>query len=514
MRRDEAEERLLRIWRDVLRVGEILPDANFFELSGGSLQAADLARRVSSEFGREVTVLDILDFPSFAEFAGRVREAPALSCVPHANDVAGDPAGTPPRRPSILQEESVRVDMIGPPSDHFVLRFGYLIEGPLDVPRLRRTIELVTRRHELLRTAIDASGGEVFLEISDEPVPLQVVDAPLPAGAAAADHVRATALRRPELTPARAEPPMARFALLCLGEDLHALVVALDHMICDGFSIRLLVADIGEIYDRLRARPGFRPDDVPVSFTRWADEQRAALRGARLTQLTDHWRAVLGDDPGILSPPLPWSDLRQDGPVACARDLSEQTRRRVAEAARRHKMTPFSVGIAALAASLAEIVGPDRTCLTTAWVNRGTPAHMQVFGPVSHDVYLRLRVDPGLPRERRLDGARAAIHDALEHAEIPGLVLYRQLWPASTADPTLQPAVYVEAGERWAAGLRLDGAEIHAIPIEASESGRDLSCEFTVAEGSLSRIGFSTSSSGISSGFMAALAARMEDEIP
>jgi pristinamycin I synthase 3 and 4 len=513
MRQNEAEERLLQIWRDVLQVGEILPDANFFELSGNSLQATDLVRRVSSEFGLEITVLDIFDFPSFAEFADRVQEALTLEYAPPADAVDASATHTSLRRPSILQEESMRVDTIGAPGDHIVLRFASLIEGPLDVPRLSRTIELVTRRHELLRTAIGWNGEEAFLEISDEPVPLQVIDALVPAGVAPADHARAIALRRPDLTPTRAEPPLARFALLCLAKDLHALVVALDHMICDGSSIRLLVAEISKIYDRLSVEPGFCPDDVPVSFCRWAEEQRTALQGMRLARLTSHWRAVLGDDPGILSPPLPWSDLRPDGPVSYTRHLSDKTRGRIAAAARHHKMTPFNVGIAALAASLAEIVGPDRTCLTTGWENRGTPAHLQVFGPLAHDVYLRLRVDSGLSCEQRLAAARAAIHDALEHAEIPGLVLYRQLWPTSTSDPTLQPAVYVDSGERWAAGLRLDGTETKEMPIETSESGRDLLCEFTVAESSLSKIHFSTSSSGISSDFLAALATRMENEI-
>jgi hypothetical protein len=326
-----------------------------------------------------------------------------------------------------------------------------------------------------------------------------------------ADHVRAIALRRPDLTPTRAKPPLARFALLRLGKDLHALVVALDHMICDGFSIRLLVGEISKIYGRLSVEPGFCPGEVPVSFCGWAEEQRTALQGMRFARLTSHWRAVLGDDPAILSPPLPWSDLRPDGPVSYTRHLSDKTRGRVAAAARRHKMTPFSVGIAALAASLAEIVGPDRTCLTTAWENRGTPDHMQVFGPLAHDVYLRLSVDSGLSCEQRLAAARAAIHDALKHAEIPGLVLYRQLWPTSTSDP-LQPGVFVDSGDRWAAGLRLDGTETKEIAIEASESGRDLLCEFTVEGGSLSKVHFSTSASGISSDFMAALATRMEDE--
>jgi acyl carrier protein len=508
MRRDEAAERLLRIWRDVLQVAEVPPDANFFVLSGGSLEAVDLAYRVSSEFGLEVTVMDVLNFPSFAEFASRVQEVAGFSHVPDAD--TGSAREISLRRPSMLQEESLRVDSIGPPSDHFLVRFGYLIRGPLDVPCLSRTIELVGWRHELLRAAVGWRDGDVFLEISDEPVRLQVIDVPSPPDTAPADHVRAVALGRPDLTPTRAEPPLARFTLLRLGKDLHALVIALDHIICDGASVRLLVADISKTYGVLSIKPDFSPGDVPISFSRWASEQRALLRGEHLAGLVAHWREVLGGDPGILSPPLPWSDLRPGGPLTYAKDFGAETRDRISAAVQRHQMSPFNVGVAALGTSIAELVGPGRTCLTTTWLNRETPAQQEVFGPVSHDIYFRLPIDPGRPVEQRLDLARAAVHDALEHAQVPGLVLYDLLWPASTSDPTLQPAVYVAGGERWASGFSLDGTAIQGIPIPGSESGRDLTCEFIVEKGTISRIDFSSSSSGITPDFMVGLAGRIE----
>jgi hypothetical protein len=515
MRRHEAEDedRLLCIWRDVLEVAEVSRDANFFELSGNSLQAVDLACRVSFEFGRDVTVMDILDFPTFVEFVGRVQEAPELPPPPGAGTGGPGPAGKSLRRPSMLQEDSLRLDATGP-SDHFLIRFGYLIQGALDVSRLSRAVELLAWRHELLRTAVGWRDGEAFLEILEgSALQLRIIDAPCPAGVATADHVRSVALQHPDLTPTRSEPPLARLTLLRMGSELHALVVALDHIICDGFSIKLLVADISETYGVLSVRPDFRPDDVPISFSRWASEQRLRLCGEHLARLVGHWRTVLGDDPGILSPPLPWSDLRPGGALTCTRDFDDQVRRKFTAAAHRQGMSLFSVGIAALGTCLAEVVGPERTCLTTTWVNRSLPAHMQVFGPLAHDIYIRLGIDPALPADQRLGLARAAIHNALEHDEVPGLVLYRELWPTSTSDPTLQPTVYVTVNERWPSGLRLDGTEIQEIPIDGSNSGRDLTCEFTVENGGISRIDMSTSSSGITPDFMAALISSIEDNV-
>lgn len=56
----ELERVVAGAWRQVLQVGEVGVDANFFDVGGHSLMLVDLQQRLRAEIGREVDLLDLL----------------------------------------------------------------------------------------------------------------------------------------------------------------------------------------------------------------------------------------------------------------------------------------------------------------------------------------------------------------------------------------------------------------------------------------------------------------------
>src|SRR4051794_33577085 len=59
---------VLRIWRGVLNV-EVDPYANFFDLGGTALGAVLVVSRVSTQYGVELPLSSVFDYPTAAEFA-------------------------------------------------------------------------------------------------------------------------------------------------------------------------------------------------------------------------------------------------------------------------------------------------------------------------------------------------------------------------------------------------------------------------------------------------------------
>ena len=59
MERDE--ERMVAIWRDVFRAGDIGLDTDLVETGADSLNAMTLISRISAEFGVEVEMWDLFD---------------------------------------------------------------------------------------------------------------------------------------------------------------------------------------------------------------------------------------------------------------------------------------------------------------------------------------------------------------------------------------------------------------------------------------------------------------------
>jgi acyl-coenzyme A synthetase/AMP-(fatty) acid ligase len=70
--RTNTEERVARIWQDVLCKDRIGPDDNFFEIGGQSLLAVRVAVRLREGFGMELPVSRIFEFQTLADLAAHI----------------------------------------------------------------------------------------------------------------------------------------------------------------------------------------------------------------------------------------------------------------------------------------------------------------------------------------------------------------------------------------------------------------------------------------------------------
>lgn len=167
------------------------------------------------------------------------------------------------------------------------------------------------------------------------PTPLRVIR---PRDRRAADERLAAALATP-FDLGRA--PLLRVTVLRHTAESHTLLIAVHHIICDGTSLHLLLAELGAGYAAIRA------GQAPAATTPAADQlafvgwQRRESQ-ARLPAARDHWRRVLTPPPNPI-------DLR---PGRSATVDSYQTARhrfrfgggtgdRLVEVSRRLRVTPF-----------------------------------------------------------------------------------------------------------------------------------------------------------------------------
>ncbi|MFV2103643.1 acyl carrier protein [Micromonospora sp. LOL_024] len=72
---EQIEQRICRIWADVLRVERIDPSDSFLAIGGTSLQGLRLVSRVRAEFDVSLPADLFLFLPTAAAMAGHIQEA-------------------------------------------------------------------------------------------------------------------------------------------------------------------------------------------------------------------------------------------------------------------------------------------------------------------------------------------------------------------------------------------------------------------------------------------------------
>src|SRR5262249_24254843 len=80
--RNEIEEQLAAIWREVLKLEVVGVEDNFFELGGHSLMAFQVISRISEQLGSEVSFSGFFKTPTIA---GLAQEIAAVRNVPAQN---------------------------------------------------------------------------------------------------------------------------------------------------------------------------------------------------------------------------------------------------------------------------------------------------------------------------------------------------------------------------------------------------------------------------------------------
>src|SRR6185312_4089824 len=87
--------------------------------------------------------------------------------------------------------------------------------------------------------------------------------------------------------------PLFRVRLLRLDDERHALVLVMHHIVSDGWSMEVLVREIGELYAARTEGREPRLPAMPIQYADYAVWQRQALSGPAGEVQGEYWRERL-----------------------------------------------------------------------------------------------------------------------------------------------------------------------------------------------------------------------------
>ncbi|MFJ4920291.1 amino acid adenylation domain-containing protein [Streptomyces sp. NPDC088725] len=242
--------------------------------------------------------------------------------------------------------------------------FSVRFDGELDIDALRRACDTVLLRHPVLSSLVEDRAGAPFLVPAAVRPALLIEDASGKSAGGQGSRPVADLMREHIVAPFDlAGGPLCRLVLHVLGPREYRLLVVAHHLVFDGLSTEVFVADLAAFYRAQTARNTPAPDqsalpDQPVppvlpalspAEPAGAEEARIA---ARLPAAREYWAThPLGDDevvlPGLDRP----AEGVQDGESLEFR-LPDDLRTRVGAMAERLGVTRFELIVASLHALL------------------------------------------------------------------------------------------------------------------------------------------------------------------
>jgi amino acid adenylation domain-containing protein len=475
--RSRAEERVASIWARVLGVGveRVGVDDDFFELGGHSLLATQVMAHVREEFGTQTPLRAIFEAPTVAGFAARLHEE-ALAAAGAAPLVAHTrvPGETLPL--SLAQEQMWALETSASPPGLYNITALHRFVGPVDERALREALAYLVDRHEVLRTGFGVESGRPHQRISEpRPVPLEVTDA---ASDLEAELQRLIAEQ--DAVPFDvARPPLVRAGLFLLGSSAR-LALTVDHLICDGNGISILMRELLEAYDAVASgrAPALAP--LALQFGDFALWQRSHVTEDVLRRQLDWWARALEGMP--LGPTVPFDRM----PATLTRRIAARAvtvppgaRGPLEELARDTGSTVFVVVLAAVAALLGRSGGTADVVMSTTLSGRNRTELEDLVGMFSGFGRIRIDLSGDPPFDELVARAREYVLGMFENQDIPFLRVRRRLLPDFPSDPLEVAASlptefgYFHAREHDAE-LFFRG-QLHPLSITLLDDGRQIS---------------------------------------
>ncbi len=429
-RRPVLEEAIRRLTAAALRlqIPELAADQPLSTVGLDSLAALELSLELESRFGLAWSPGDLLE-------RGTLR-----ACVDDIEAGLGSPANVrePLRRDPDLADEGPGALSIGQEGLWFLCRldqdspaynaFGALSpRSPLAVEPLAYACRAVIRRHPALRTRFGERDGVPHQEVQ----PYGAAELRLLPLAANDPREMRRRLAEEALRPFDlARGPLFR-ALLFVSPDggRQALLFVVHHLVCDFWSLALVLDEIGQVY---RERTAGTPAQLPPAGVRYRDyvqHQRRGMADAAVQDSLTYWQEQLAGDP----PPL---DLPCDRRAAAApegaalhagRRLGGTASAGLRAAAAAHRATPFMFTLAAFEALLQRYCGQDDLLIGVPTAGRPARALDGVVGYFVNPLPLRANLAGNPTGTELLARVTAAACGALSHPHLPYSLLVHRL---------------------------------------------------------------------------------------
>jgi amino acid adenylation domain-containing protein len=284
-----TEQKLAKVWREILGKSQIGINDNFFELGGHSLKATTLGSKIHKVFDVIMPLDEIFRNPTIKEMAQYLETKTAKDRY-----VAIEPVEKKSFYPlSSAQKRLYILHRMEPQSTAYNLFQQVMLPEGIDMERLEEVFIKLVERHESFRTSFHMTANEPVQRVQDQvEFAIRFYDLTAREAENIEDTVYGSFIRPFDLS----QPPLMRVGAVRINASPRFLIIEMHHIITDGTSQRVLEKEFMAL---LSNREGeLSPLRLQYKdFSRWQnrEEQKELLK-----QQESYWFKVFSDELPVL----------------------------------------------------------------------------------------------------------------------------------------------------------------------------------------------------------------------
>ncbi len=415
-----TEIRLAAIWAEILGIRKIGVDISFNVLGGGSMQAIRCVGAISRAFCIDISIRDF-----FA--AGTVR---ALAEMIDAAHDRADNAAIPrqPERPDYPATHSQKrfwtLQKMIPGFTAYNIAGCFRIIDELNENALERALHSVISRHDILRTVFFERGSELRQRVLPETgfrlEHIGFADSVEKVNGISDGFVRTIF----DLE----HSPLLRAGVYSDSSGT-LLVFAIHHIICDAWSLDIILGETLDEYDSIMNGLPSLPASPTLQYRDFAAWQNANLTSGAFEKQRRYWLEHLSGE-------LPRIDLPLDAVRPSRRTyrgatysyiVPEETLAKANKYASANGSTLFSILLAGLRVLLYRYSGQNDIVVNSPVTLRGRPELESIPGDFTNTVLLRSTINDDMPFSQLVKEANTDIDRAIANREYPFDLLIQEL---------------------------------------------------------------------------------------
>lgn len=398
--RNDSEQAVVNVWRDVLGIDEIGVHDDFFQLGGDSMAAHRVARNLLPHGQVEARQVLQARQPELLAKILSTQSTGLQDVRDYDNFEQDDPKVTPTQRRFWYEQ------LEHPKSAHLNVSVAFELHDQPDAKSLRTAIDRVVNRREVLRTRFSLIDGDAHADI-------------VPAGKDSWEWHQHSIVSSLELEGLLEEITSRPFDLsrdavfrAHLIEDQgksSLLVLVIHHTVVDGWSLAALVDDIGSTYRGVSVSPN-------TTFTHDVSA-KTGLPESRRRQLREWWGQELTDAPTPSRRSRPTNDPTAGS--AHRFTVDETTASSLRALSARCGVTLYTTLMTLASTVLARNAGREEVTLGTVVSGRDNPRLSDAAEPLINTVPVRLPLQADFAVAEAIGQVRDRLGAAMDHQELP-----------------------------------------------------------------------------------------------